>query len=98
MLLVAGIDALRRITDIEIVTGLEAGSPLEDRNALLLDGAGIDSRFVDDDIALFQRSPDLARGSQHRTKIRPPRAVDRRWNRHDKEIGCPERRRVATEA
>ena len=55
MLLVAGVDALRRIAYVEIGANLEPRALLQDRRALLFDRAGIDGRFIDDDIALLER-------------------------------------------
>ena len=71
VLLVAGIDALGRISDREIDAGLQARDLLEDRNAFFLDRAGIDRRFVDDDIALLERAADRARCRNHRAEIGP---------------------------
>lgn len=58
MLLVAGIDALGRISDIEIRACLQATAALQDGHAILFDGAGIDRRFIDHDIASLEHSAD----------------------------------------
>ena len=54
-LLVAGIDALGRVADVEVGLPFQAGRLLEDGDADVLGDAGIDGRFVDDDVALLQR-------------------------------------------
>ena len=60
VLLVARIDALRRIADVEIGSPLSDLTRLEDRHALLLDRARIDRRFIDDDVALLERAREDA--------------------------------------
>ena len=52
MLLVAGIDALRRIAQLEIAALLQAGDAGQDRAAIFLGDAGIDGGFIDHQRAL----------------------------------------------
>ena len=94
VLLVAGIDALGRISDVEIRADLEARTLLEDRHAFFLDRARIDGRFVDDDVAFLERGSDRARRRNHGAEIRPICVVDRGWHGDDVKIRVPDRLRV----
>jgi hypothetical protein len=58
MLLVAGIDAFRRVAEVELAE-LEPGLALEDWEAVVLGDAGIHGALVHDHHAFFQ---DLADG------------------------------------
>jgi hypothetical protein len=51
VLLVAGIDAFGRVSDSEVDAWDQARRLGKDRNAVLFDRAGIDRRFIDDDVA-----------------------------------------------
>ena len=66
VLLVAGIDALGRIADGEIDSGLQTRVLLKNRNAVFLDRAGIDRRFIDHDIVLLEHAADRSRCRNHR--------------------------------
>ena len=94
MLLVAGIDALGRIADAEIGPGFQPRGALERRRAIFLRRAGIDGRFIDDDVAFFQRAADGFGGFEQRAQIGPARLVDRRRHRDDEEIGVGEIGRI----
>src|SRR5262245_2133274 len=62
---VAGVNAFWRIAGEEIAIEAEPRCTFEHRNANFLGGAGIDRRFVDDDIAGREDAPDdLARGDE----------------------------------
>ena len=88
MLLVAGIDALGRIADMKIAAAGEAGCLLQHRQAILLDGAGIDRRLVDDDVALFQHAADGRRRGADSAEVGPAGAVDRRRHGDDIKVGA----------
>src|SRR5271170_4624679 len=90
MLLVAGIDAFRRIADEKIAPPLQAGAALEDRHADFFGRPGVDGRFEDDGRATFQVPADrFARGEQ-RPEVRAMRVVHRRGHRNDDEVGVVE--------
>ena len=72
--LVAGIDALGRIADGEIAASLQARTLLQHRHAFFLDRAGIDGRFIDDDVAALEHAADRLRGGEHGAEIGLPRA------------------------
>ena len=95
MLLVAGIDALGRIFNRKIDTGVQTSRFGKNRQAVFLDRPGVDRRFLDDDVFFFQRAPDRSRGRYHGTQIGPPRVVDRRRNANDIEVGLLERSRIS---
>ena len=86
-LLVAGVDALGRVADVEILQPFHAGVLLQDRDADLLGGAGIDGRFVDDDRAALHVLADRGAGADQRREIRDVRFVDRRRHGDDDEVG-----------
>jgi hypothetical protein len=71
--LVAGIDALGRIAEEEILAAGQAGQLLQQRTADVFGHARIDGAFVDHDRTRrrlgFQRLADRARGRAHRTEI-----------------------------
>ena len=98
MRLVARIDALGRIADGEIAAGDEAGGPLEDRHAILFRGAGVDRRFVDDDIGLLQRPPDRLRGADEGGEVRSARLVERGRDGDDEEVGTGDLGRIRGQA
>ena len=85
-LLVAGIDALGRVADVEVDLPFQAGCLFEDGNAHFLGDAGIDGRFVDDDVALLQDAADGGRGAAQRREIRLLAGVDRGGDRDDMEV------------
>ena len=92
--LVARIDALGRIADGEIAPAGEAGLLLQHRQAFFLDRAGINRRFIDDDVAALEHAANALRGFQDRAEIGPARAVDRRRHGDDIEIRVAETGRV----
>jgi hypothetical protein len=59
MLLVAGIDALRRIADLEIRSRLQPRCLFENGNAVVFNRAGIDRRFINDDVAFLSTDPTV---------------------------------------
>ena len=87
MFAVAGIDALGRIADEEILLPLQARLALEQRNAHLLGRAGIHGRLVDDGGALLQVASDRDAGADQRRKVRLVRLVDRRGHSDDDDVG-----------
>ena len=75
-LLVAGVDALGRVADVEVGLPFEAGRLLEDGDADVLGDAGIDGGFVDDDVALLEGLAERGRGLPQRLEV--GRACSRR--------------------
>ena len=96
--LVAGIDAFGRIADGEVAPAGKAGFLLQHRQAFFLDRAGIDGRFIDDDVAALEHAADGLGRRQHGAEIGPARAVDRRRHGDDVEIGFGEAGRIVLEA
>ncbi len=93
MLLVARIDALRRIADGEIGAAVQPRRAFQARHAILFDRAGIDGRFVNDDIAALEEAADRIGGRKHRAQIRTARGIDGRRHGDDIEVGRGQRRR-----
>ena len=92
VLLVARIDALRRIADGEIAAACQARGFLQHRDAFFLGGAGIDRGLVDNDVAALQRPADDLGGAEQRGEVGLARVVDRRRHRDDEEVGLAQRR------
>ncbi len=93
VLLVAGIDALGRVADEEVLLPLHARVALEHRNADLLGRARVDGRLVDDGGAALQCAADeLARADQRR-EVGLVRVVDRRGDGDDDEVRLGRARR-----
>ena len=72
--------------------------PLEDRHAILFRGAGVDRRFVDDDIGLLQHPPDRLRGVHESGEVRPARLVERGRDGDDEEVGAGDLARIRGQA
>ena len=85
--LVAGIDALRRVADVEVLLPLHAGMLFQHRNADFFGGAGIDGGFIDDDRALFHVLADRGGGTDQRREVGDVRLVDRGGHGDDDEVG-----------
>ena len=92
--LVAGVDALGRVADVEVLLPLAGPSALEHRDADLLGRAGVDGRLVDDDRAALQVPADDLGTLDQRVKVGLVRLVDRRRHRHDDEVGVGEHGRI----
>lgn len=80
---VAGVDALRRIAEMEAFALFQAGDFSQHRAADFLRDTGKDRRFVDDDCARLQHLADGARGGDQRPQVRLAVLVDRRRHRDD---------------
>jgi hypothetical protein len=93
VLLVAGVDPLRRITELE-VGARETRDAREDRPAHVLRDAGIDGRLVDDDVALLERFADGLGRTHHRGEVGDVVAVDRRRDGDDEERRVRKLRRI----
>ena len=85
-LLVAGIDALRAVAGEEVDIELKTGNLLQHRDAVFLGCAGIDGRFVDDDVALLQHLADRRRRADQPAKIGALMVVDRRRHCNDVDV------------
>ena len=91
MFLVARVDALGRVADVEVLAPAHPRVLLEDRHADLLGAAGIHGRFVDHRrAALHVAAHGLARGLK-RAQVGLARGVDRRGHRDDDEVRLAER-------
>jgi hypothetical protein len=64
----------------------------EDRQALFLDSAGIDSRLVHDNVAALDDFSNRIGGRKDRTQIRPAGTVDGSGHCHDIKIGAGQTR------
>ena len=62
MLLVARIDTLRAVTDVEVLIHFEAGFLLQEWHAKLLGGAGINGGLIHHDIASLQHATNRLAG------------------------------------
>ncbi len=83
MLFVARVDALRGVAREEVFVEGQAGMLLDHRHAVVLRGAGIDRRFVNDDIAgADDLANRLARRNQ-RSKVGSPIVIDGGRHRDD---------------
>jgi hypothetical protein len=91
MLLVAGIDALRRVADVEVLAPAHPRVLLEDRHADLLGAAGIHGRFVDHRRAALHVAAHGLAGGLERAQVGLARGVDRRGHRDDDEVRLAER-------
>ncbi len=85
--LVAGIDAFRRVADVEILLPYEARRLFQGRDADFLGDARIDRRLVDHDVALLELGAHGCRCALERFQIGLLAGVDRRRNGHDVEVG-----------
>ncbi len=94
VLLVARIDALRRIADGEIRPAAQPRGALKQRRAFLFDGARINGRFVDHDVAALERAADRSGRGEDRTEIGTARRIDRGRNGDDVEIRRRQCRRI----
>jgi len=70
VLLVAGVDALRAVTDVEVPVERELGDSPQDRDADLLRGTGIDQGLVDDDITRLQQHTHGIAGRFQEVQVR----------------------------
>ena len=94
VLLVARVDALRGVADVEILRPLQAGQLFQHRDADFLGGAGIHRRFVHDDGALLHVLADRGRSAHQRPEVGRVGIVDRRRDRYHNVIGLGQRGRV----
>jgi hypothetical protein len=90
MRLVARVDALRAVAGEEIPVEPQPRDSLEDGHADLLGAAGVDSRFVDDDVALFQHLADRFARPDERRQVGPLVIVDRRRHGDDEDAASPQ--------
>ena len=77
VLLVAGVDALGRVAEVEVRRRFEAGALVEDGHADVFGDARVDGRFVDDDVALLEGLPDGLRGRSAWPEVGAVALVDR---------------------
>ncbi len=94
VLVVAGVDALGRVSELEVLALLETGELREHGAADLLGDARVDRRLVDDDVALLEDLRHGLRGPHHRREVGDVVLVDRRRDGHDVERGARHRRRL----
>ena len=84
--LIARIDALWRVADLEIHTALQAGFFLKNRHADILCDTGIDCRLKHDNRALCKILPQNAACALHRRQVRRVIVVDRRRHCHNMKL------------
>jgi len=94
VLLVAGVDALRRVAELEIDPLPEARGRGETGPAEFAGQAGIDGGFENNDRARPQMGSDQGAGSFERRKVGAPFGIDRGRHRDDKKAGLVQRVRV----
>jgi len=94
ILLVAWIDPLRGISNRKIDACFQTRDLLKDRYTVFFDGAGINGRLVDDDVARLEHGTDRAGCCDHRAQIRLPHLIDRRRHGDNVEIRFPHRRGI----
>ena len=87
MLVVAGIDPLRRVADEEVLLPRHARVPLDHGDADLLGRAGVDRRLEHDDGAALEMLADGFACAQERREIGLVRVVDGRGDGDDDEVG-----------
>jgi hypothetical protein len=85
-LLVAGVDALGGIADVEVGLPFEAGRLFEDGDANVFGDAGIDGRLIDDDVALLEGLAEGLRSPSQRLQVGGVAGVDRRGDGDDVEV------------
>src|SRR5439155_26462587 len=90
VLLVARVDPLGRIAELEAYTLLETGSRGQQRPADLAGQTGVDRRFEDDNRAWSQTRPDQGARTLERSEVGPAISVDRRRHGDDQEAGFGE--------
>ncbi len=86
--LVAGIDTLRAVAELEVDTRLETRGSLEDWSAYLLSYSGIDGAFEHHDRALREKRANDRASTQHGVEVGAVRLVDRRGNGDDKDVAA----------
>jgi hypothetical protein len=95
-LLVAGVDALRRIADVEVFAPAHLRMLLQHGDADLLRGPRIDGGFVDDRRAPLHVLADRLRRTEQRPEVRLVRIVHWRGNGNDDEIRLGQRGRIGS--
>ena len=85
-----GIDALRAVAGVKIHVELQAGVGFQHRHAVFFGRAGIDRRFVNDDVALLQNLADGRRRLDQRREVGALVLVDRRRHGDDIDVAVGE--------
>lgn len=80
------IDALRAVARDKVAVELQTRHPFQDRNAIFLGRAGIDHRFVCNDIPYLEYMAYRMGRLDQRRQIRSPMCVNRRRNGHDEQV------------
>src|SRR5260370_34738106 len=80
MLLIPRINSLWRIANGEVSPATQTRSPLQNRRAVFLDRAGIEGRFVDNDVSSLEIAPHRLRGMINSVEIRAAGAINRGGN------------------
>ena len=91
MLLVARIDALGRITELEIDALPQPGRLRQERPAHVARHAGIDCQFKDYDRTGPQARSNQRTGLGEQHQIGTALGIDRRWDRDDQETRLGQR-------
>ena len=95
VLLVARVDTLGRVAELEVLALHEAGDLREHRTAYLLGDAGVDGRLEDDDVALLEDLAHALGRADDGREIGDVVLVDRCWHRDHVECGLCEIGEVA---
>jgi hypothetical protein len=86
VLLVAGIDAFRRIADCEIAPAGEGRFLFKHRQTFFFNRAGVDRRFINHDVSALEHFADRFGSQNERSEIGSACPIDRRRYRHDIKI------------
>ncbi len=85
--LVAGVDAFGRVTGEEVAVHLQAADALDHGDALVFGDAGVDGRFIYDDVAFADYLADGFRCAIEGRQVGVVVLVDGSGNSHDIEVG-----------
>src|SRR5208337_4177592 len=97
MQLVAGVDALWAVTGKKMLIECQARDLLQDWNAVLFSGTGIDCRLINDDIPDLEHSPDRVRSFDQVREVGTFLCVDRRWNSDNVHVAVGKVSQLASE-
>ncbi len=86
VLLVAGVDALRRVTGEKVDVELQSADAFHNRETLFLSHSRIDRRFIDNDVPFRDYLAHSIAGSQQRLQVGTIVLVHRSRNSHNVEV------------
>ena len=94
VLLVARVDPLRRVADVEVLFPLHAGVLFQHGDAHLFGGTRVDGRLIDHRRATLHVGTDDLAGRDQRREIGQACRIDRRRHGHDDHIGLTQLLRI----